>query len=73
MYDHFRIQNTVYTISNKAGALPCFALLPGLSPGSTGELGGPQTPCLTRNETPVTALTALALLQYRAIMATIEM
>ena len=24
--------------------------------GSAGDLGGPQTPCLTRNETVVTAL-----------------
>ena len=30
--------------------------LPGLYPGSDGDLGGPQTPCLTRNETLVTAL-----------------
>jgi hypothetical protein len=33
--------------------------LPGLSLGSNGDLGGSQTPCLTRNETPVTALVIL--------------
>ena len=38
------------------GVLPP-GTLPGLSPGADGELDGPQTPCLTRNETPpVTAL-----------------
>ena len=36
-----------------------FALdpLPRLCPGLVGYLGGPQTPCLTRKETLVTALT----------------
>ena len=33
--------------------------LPGLSLGSNGDLGGSQTPSLTRNETPVTALVIL--------------
>jgi len=30
--------------------------LPGIFPGTAGNLGGPQTPCLTKNETLVTAL-----------------
>jgi hypothetical protein len=30
--------------------------LPGLCPVPAGDLGGPQTPCLTRKETLVTAL-----------------
>jgi hypothetical protein len=42
------------------GALPP-GTLPGLSPGPDGELDGPQTPCLTRNETLVTALKDITL------------
>jgi len=49
-------------ISNKAGASRGVApWIPyqGSAMGPAGDLGGPKTPCLTKNETLVTALFSL--------------
>jgi hypothetical protein len=35
--------------------------IPGLCPGPVGDLGGLQTPCLTRNETLVAALNTICI------------
>jgi hypothetical protein len=38
------------------GGVPPLNPLPGICPRPEGGLGDPETPCLTRNETLVTAL-----------------